>query len=548
MPADLLTHLPEQTCLKLQDALFRIEDPGFVLLQFGRDKPLRIDQRLFAVIVLRHSAQVRLGNLDVVAKHLVKADLERFDAGPFAFAALQAGNPLPGISRCFHNAVQLLGVTARDDTWLVEGSRRVLDNGLPDEIANFYAWVQRQLCQRLGQMFDLAQGSDDGRHALQTGPKPRQIARAGHACQYTIGQPFQITQLLEVADDLHPHRRVLSERFYGVQPAVQCLDREERLAEPGMQQPAPHRRDRGIQHVQECPARRAAADGLCQLQVAPGGSIQAHEATQCVGAETGDLGQPADPGLAQVLDDRAGRPHGPRPVRAAVTCQRRHAEVVQQRPSGRFQIEVPPGVRCDEDLAARRDVVWRKRDGRPLVRFRDQALRRPDALQLVPDQRLRPLPIDLGRPKFSGCYVNISDAGMVTIYHQRRQVVVALVFQQTGLYHRTRRHHACHLTGHQPSDRLPHLLTDGYAVAFLDQPSNVALNGVVGHAGHGVALITAGGELPTREHQVQLPRCDPGIFVKGLVEISQPEEQNRVRVLFLDFQILTVEGCWLGHE
>ena len=74
--------------------------------------------------------------------------------------------------------------------------------------------------------------------------------------------------------------------------------------------------------------------------------------------------------------------------------------------------------------------------------------------------------------------------------------------------------------------RVFHLVADGHAVALLDQPRDVAFGRVVRHAAHGdgrAFFLVARGE-----RDFQLARGDDGVFEEQLVEIAQPEHQQRV--------------------
>src|SRR5207244_12644326 len=79
-------HPPEDLELAREAPLARAEHVLLVLLERRRDEALAAGNRLLAVIVGRHRAQVRLRHLDVVAEDAVVADLERRDAGSRALA------------------------------------------------------------------------------------------------------------------------------------------------------------------------------------------------------------------------------------------------------------------------------------------------------------------------------------------------------------------------------------------------------------------------------------------------------------------------------
>src|SRR5439155_5304310 len=85
--------------LERAQALFGAEHARLVLAQRRRDEALRADQRLAALVVGWDERQVRARHLDVVAEHLVVADLERADARARALCRLEAREPAPGVAR-----------------------------------------------------------------------------------------------------------------------------------------------------------------------------------------------------------------------------------------------------------------------------------------------------------------------------------------------------------------------------------------------------------------------------------------------------------------
>ena len=93
------------------------------------------------------------------------------------------------------------------------------------------------------------------------------------------------------------------------------------------------------------------------------------------------------------------------------------------------------------------------------------------------------------------------------------------------------------------------LLADGDLVALGDQAGDVGVGGVVWDAAHGHLLLeglrlvlVAGGQ-----HQIQLARSGLCVVAEHLVEIPQAEKEDRLLILFLDFQILAHHGGQFSH-
>ena len=109
---------------------------------------------------------------------------------------------------------------------------------------------------------------------------------------------------------------------------------------------------------------------------------------------------------------------------------------------------------------------------------------------------------------------------------------------------------ADHVPVHQPlgGGGVLHLLADGHLVPPADQPGDIALGGVVGHAAHGGALPLRLAPVPGGEGEAQLLRAQLGVVVEHLIEVAQPEEQQAVRVGLLHLPVLLHHGRQLRHS
>ena len=132
-------------------------------------------------------------------------------------------------------------------------------------------------------------------------------------------------------------------------------------------------------------------------------------------------------------------------------------------------------------------------------------------------------------PAFAGCG------------HRRHQGVAAF-FQQGFVGHRARRDDAHHFPINRAfaGGRVAGLLADGRRLAFANQPRQVAVDRVMGHARHGYGLavgFTAGGQ-----GDIQQAGRAARIVIKKLVKIAHAEQQQGVRKLAFDAQILLHQG------
>ena len=91
------------------------------------------------------------------------------------------------------------------------------------------------------------------------------------------------------------------------------------------------------------------------------------------------------------------------------------------------------------------------------------------------------------------------------------------------------------------------LLADGHLIALGDEPGDVALTGVVGHAAHGGALLRGLVPVPGSEGQVQLLGHQLGVVEEHFIKIAQSEKQNGVGIAVLHLQILFHHGGQFCH-
>ena len=84
--------------------------------------------------------------------------------------------------------------------------------------------------------------------------------------------------------------------------------------------------------------------------------------------------------------------------------------------------------------------------------------------------------------------------------------------------------------------RILHLLADRHFVALVDQPLDIGVGRVEGHAAHGNPLLIS--DAPSGQRQIQFPRCRQSVVVKHFIKIAKPEKQYLIRTLSLDLQIL----------
>ena len=192
-------------------------------------------------------------------------------------------------------------------------------------------------------------------------------------------------------------------------------------------------------------------------------------------------------------------------------------------------------------------AIVRRPPGPPRILGRIQHLGWGKATQLLRDAPHEIASVgDFGRCELAGADIGVRQARagqcqtcQVLVHHQRRDVIIALLRQQPRLHQRTGRDDAAHdardellALGRLIAD----LLGDGDLVAGVDQLGNVAIDRVIRHTRQRHALVRPDG--PRGQDDIADRRDDPGVIVERLVEITQAEKQDDVRVLLLDRQVL----------
>ena len=134
--------------------------------------------------------------------------------------------------------------------------------------------------------------------------------------------------------------------------------------------------------------------------------------------------------------------------------------------------------------------------------------------------------------------IDIRQSGAVALREYRCQVVVLVRAQQARIVAVPGVTMRRDLAAHQllAGAGFLHLIADGDAIALLDQARDVAFGRVIRHAAHrdrlALFLVARG------QRDFEFPRRRHGVFVEQLVEVAEPEQQQRAGDLLLDGLIL----------
>ncbi len=518
---------------------------GLVLegLQLGRDEALGVLQRLAAAVVVRHLVGIGTADFDIETMDTVELNLEAGNAAALALARLKCKQELAAIGLDVAQLVQLAVVAGGNDATVAHHGGGLGGDGT---LQQFERIGRNGEC---GADFAQQRGAAAAQCLLQRGQAGEgvaqggQVARARTAQRNAGGDPVHVghsaqgaahgggaaagagLQALDgklVATLGHLLTHQLSNRRMarsGHCPLAQGVVQ-------GVTQPArAHAGHAGVEQ-REQGGRGFAAQGFGEFEVAPGGGVQAQVLGFALDDEAGDVGEGlALSGLGIVVERRRGT-EGHRQVFDAETDQIAGAEVVCQQPSAGLGVELP--VReAAQGRRQRLDQGQRQPVG-------NQHFGRAQTLEL----RLQGFGRALHQAQVAVGKVEPGQAEHATMQVGREQQGVATVIEQRGVRQRAGGDDAADGALHRPlgRTRLADLLGDDHGFAELHQARQVLFDGVEGHARHLDRLaagLAAGGQ-----RDVEQARGFFGVVEEELVEIAHAIEQQGVRVLQLDAQIL----------
>ena len=435
-----------------------------------------------------------------------------------------------------------LGVVAQaDEAALPDGEGGLVHNGGGDELPQLGQVVQGP-----------AQGGQQRRRrALQQLPQPGQPAQArrqGHQIPAPSGavddaadEPLQVGDLPQGGTQLLPADGVAHQFLHRPQPLADGHGGEEGPLHPRPDQPVAHGGAGLVQHPQQAALLLLGAQGLGELQVAPGGEVQLHVLPGGQPGQGGDVGQVGFLGLVQVAQKAPRRLDRPlRPLRDGL------------QPGGKLLfgggtggIRPEPGLPAVFTAAVQLLGQKVHQGGVTVGPVGQHGLPGPDPAQLVV-QALLPLRSggEEGGGELAGGHVAHAQAGAGRVPVDGADEVVPPLLQHGGVHHRAGGDNADDVPVHQPlgGGRVLHLLADGDFVPLGDEPGDIGVGGVVGHPTHGGALFRRLVPVPGGEGEVQLGGHQLGVLLEHLVKIPQPEKQDAVRVELLHLHILLHHG------
>ena len=282
----------------------------------------------------RHCPQVGAAHLNIVAEHLVIADFEIADAGAFPLGGFQPGDIGAGVAGDAADCVQFGGKAGPDDAAVPHRPGRFGTDGVVNQ-----PYQRRQRTQPGGQpphrignaavaiivgisiSIDISIGinisitisrADDAAQPfrrIQTAPQRQQIPGRRRVGLNAAQNAFQIRNCGQRRAGIGTAKGIIVEILHHIQTAFHPGPFQQRASQPAPQQPRPHRRAGIVQRRKQRQLPAVPAPGGKKLQIAPGLRIQRHIGVGAVRRRRQQRGMLALVGIAQIVNDGAGRPH-----------------------------------------------------------------------------------------------------------------------------------------------------------------------------------------------------------------------------------------------
>ena len=304
--------------------------------------------------------------------------------------------------------------------------------------------------------------------------------------------------------------------------------RAQRMSEPVAQEAAAGRRAARVEQRKQR-GRGIAAQGFRDLEVAPRRGVQSEKFARGLDGERAHVRERRLLGRGGVTQQRAG---AAKTEIAVVDAERRQivrAEMLRQRLGRGDGVELPR-----RQCACRHAFAPRER----LRALGNEQLGHVQSIEHGRGIGRR----HLGERELPRRQVEPRDARPMPARVDGDEQAVALGVEQIGIGHRARRDHAQDLALDRSlaGGGISDLFADRHGLAQLHQLREVAIDGVIGDAGH---RDRRAGRLSARgQRDVEQARGALRIVVEELVEIAHPVEEQLVRMLRLGAEVLLHHG------
>ena len=494
-----------------------------MVAESGRHESLGSHGARLPLVVLRDEVQVRLRHLDVEPEDPVVADLETLDSRALLLRRLHRRDGGATPLRQIRQIVEVRSKPGTHETGLA-ARRHLVDQRALEQL--------RQRGRRPQRGPELAQQRREApfepgrkrRHLAQGAAQAGEIPRRSLAHGETAEKALHVQHPAQPLRDLLPKNGGLRQLLDAVLAPTDLHQIEQRRRQPARHQPSSRRRQRPIDDRQQRPA------------AAPVGPVEQFQILRCARVDPevarGLLDRDADHVLCRGalrflhVRQRLRRRLDAERIPQAEAIQGGDAEVSLQQLLRALRIA--ERARLDAHGAAR----TAHRLGEPLVP--DQHLARTDARQLV-EGLLRAS--DRQRPQLACRGVQQRDRGALLRDGDRSEPERLAGLERVLVDQRPGRDQPHDLAPHQLLSRTGnlHLIADGHLVPGGDQAGDVPSRRVMWDSRHGNPIFSLGAG---RQRDAEQLRGEAGVVVEELVEVAEPEEEERIARLRLGLVVL----------
>ena len=193
-----IAHAREKLLFERQDLLFGVQHLALVVLQLGRGEALRVGQRLLALVIRGCQVQVGARDLDVVAEDVVEPHLERPDARALPLARFDLRDVLAAVPAEVAQLVELGVEAGADGAALGDGERRLVGNGLQNQVGHIGQLVQALVNgPQARRLLGIERAFERG-NLVERAAQRQQIAGARGTQRYLGQQALQIQNAFEL--------------------------------------------------------------------------------------------------------------------------------------------------------------------------------------------------------------------------------------------------------------------------------------------------------------------------------------------------------------
>ena len=526
----------EDLCLEAEDAFLRTHNLVLVLLEFLGDVTLGLGQCLLANPVGRHLVLVRVAHLEVVAKHVVVANLQALDACRLYLALLHLQQVTLALICYLAQLVELCIHAIHDDTTVCNQQGAVGTHFASYPVA--YLGTKIELLSYLAKraVFAALAYLLDGFNCLQGHSQLHDVAWGDTSGADLRYDALEVAYCLELLQDSVSRVGIAEEVLDDIMPLAN-LDRVfQGEQHPAMQHAGAHRSDCLVDDVEERYA--ALVHAAHEFEVPDGELVKTNEAVFLDATQSRDVSEQLVLRHLHVLQDDAGCHDAALEVLHAKTLQVLHLEVAQQfLPRGLFRegpiIELEGDVTCAEAALEHHPFATLVEDflrGERCHEARD-VLRRA-----------------FRHEELAGADVEERHATSLLAEVYRAEEVVFLVIEHRVGHRHTRRHEFCDASLDEclRQFRVFELVANGNPLACPDELRQVSIEGVIGEAGHRGALHdTRLSVVPMGKRDAKNLRSNHRIVGIRLIEVAATEQQQRLRVFRLEVVELFHHRCQL---